>query len=62
MAEMKAYRLDIKNRLNSPHKNENLRKKRVMAKVTETVSEDDRKKMLQVEYEDIVQEYQKGLF
>lgn len=57
---MKLYRLDIKNRLNAPHKNENLRKKRVMAQVSETVSEDDRKRHLQTEYEEIVGEYDKG--
>jgi len=56
---MKLYRLDIKNRLNAPHKNENLRKKRVMAQVSETVSEDDRKRQLQSEYEEIVGEYDK---
>jgi histone acetyltransferase 1 len=57
--QMKLYRLDIKNRLNAPHKNENLRKKRVMAQVSETVSEEDRKRHLQSEYEDIVGEYDK---
>ena len=59
---MKLYRLDIKNRLNAPHKNENLRKKRVMAQVSETVSEDDRKRHLQSEYEEIVGEYDKGKY
>ena len=58
--QMKLYRLDIKNRLNAPHKNENLRKKRVMAQVSETVSEEDRKRHLQSEYEEIVGEYDKG--
>ena len=58
--QMKLYRLDIKNRLNAPHKNENLRKKRVMAQVSETVSEEDRKRHLQTEYEEIVAEYDKG--
>ena len=59
---MKLYRLDIKNRLNAPHKNENLRKKRVMAQVSETVSEEDRKRHLQSEYEEIVGEYDKGKY
>ena len=58
---MKNFRLDVKNRLNAPHKNENLRKKRVMVKVTETVSEEDRKRQLQAEYEEIVGEYDKGI-
>ena len=57
---MKRYRLDVKNRLNAPHKSENLRKKRVLVKISESQSEEERKRQLQAEFEDLCEEYQKG--
>jgi len=58
-AEIKRYRLDIKNRLNAPHKSDNLRKKKIMVQMAEAQSEDERKRQLQAEYEETRDEYQK---
>jgi hypothetical protein len=57
---MKKYRLEIKNRINSPFKNESMRKLRVMIPNGIQLSDEDRKKMLHAEYEELMEQYQKG--
>lgn len=58
---MKQFRIAIKNRLNAPYKNESLRKMRVMIPSGVQLSDEDRKKMLHAEYEEIIEQYEKGM-
>jgi len=57
---MKEFRIDIKNRLNAPYKNEALRKKRIMIQTGVQLTDEDRKKLLHAEYEELIEQYEKG--
>ena len=56
---MRAYRLDVKNRLNAPYKNEALRKMRLAHGSGVQLSEEDRKTLLDQEYKELIEEYEK---
>jgi len=56
---MRAYRLDVKNRLNAPYKNETLRKMRLAHSSGVQLSEEDRKNLLNQEYQELIEEYEK---
>ena len=56
---MRAYRLDVKNRLNGPYKNETLRKMRLAHSSGVQLSEEDRKNLLNQEYQELIEEYEK---
>ena len=57
---MRQYRIDVKNRLNSPYKNDALRKMRINIPSGVKLSDEERKKLLQQEYEEVIEQYTKG--
>jgi len=56
---MRQYRIDVKNRLNSPYKNDALRKMRINIPSGVKLGDDERKKLLQQEFEEVMQQYTK---
>ena len=57
---MKQYRLDVKKRLNAPYKSNDLRQRSLNMNIKEMMSDEDRHQFLQKEYEELIQEYDKG--
>jgi len=57
--KMKAFRIDIKNRLNLPYKNETVRKMRINLQSGVQLTDEDRKKLLHAEYEEVIEHYDK---
>lgn len=57
--KMKKFRIDVKNRLNAPFKNDMLRRARNLIPNGIQLAEEDRKKMLHDEYNQVIEEYEK---